>query len=153
MRASKGLPTNTTMKLSTVLLSALIALLLFSSCDDGGQAEREALRDEVMAIHDEVMPKMGDLRKARKSLESLAASMRSDTTSIARVQDLTARAIEIEVANEAMMAWMRQYNPEIMTDGTPHEEVMNYLNEQKDAIEKVRDQMNQALSAGEEVLK
>ncbi|CAN0595577.1 unnamed protein product [Laminaria digitata] len=52
-----------------------------------------------------------------------------------------------------MMAWMRQYNPEVMEDGTPHEEVMTYLNEQKVAIEKVRDQMNQALASGEEALK
>jgi hypothetical protein len=140
-------------KLSATFLTALIGLLVITACGDGGQAEREALRDEVMAVHDEVMPKMGDLRKTRKSLEALADSLRSDTTNTSSVGSLMARATEIEVANEAMMGWMRQYNPETMEDGTPHEEVMSYLKEQKTAIEKVRDQMNQALAAGEEALK
>ena len=153
MPASKGRLINMTMKLTATFLTALVGLLFISSCGDGGKAERETLRDEVMAVHDEVMPKMGDLRKTRKSLEALSDSLRSDTTNTEKLQKLGSRAIEIAVANEAMMGWMRQYNPEIMEDGTPHEEVMSYLNEQKESIEKVRDQMNQALALGEEALK
>lgn len=133
---------------------ALIGLLIFSSCSDGGQAERDALRDEVMAIHDEVMPKMGDFRKLGKQIEILSDSLRkADSIDTNRLNDLAARGVEIAAAQEGMMAWMRQYNPEIMQDGTPHEEVMSYLEKQKAAIEKVRDQMIQALSAGEEALK
>ncbi|MEQ8712157.1 MAG: hypothetical protein RIC80_04020 [Cyclobacteriaceae bacterium] len=142
------------MKLSKIFLLALVGLLIFSSCSDGGQAEREALRDEVMAIHDEVMPKMGDFRKLQKRIESLSDSLRAmESIDTNRLNDLAARGVEIAAAQEGMMAWMRQYNPEVMQDGTPHEEVMSYLKDQKAAIEKVRDQMIQALSAGEEALK
>ena len=153
MRGWKGQPIDTTMRLSTTFLLALIGLLIFSSCSDGGQAEREALRDEVMAIHDEVMPKMGDFRKLQKQIASLSDSLRTmESIDTNRLNDLAARGVEIAAAQEGMMAWMRQYNPEIMQDGTPHEEVMSYLEEQKAAIEKVRDQMMQALASGEEAL-
>lgn len=149
-----GLQTDTTMKLTTTFLMALIGLLVFTSCGDGGKAEREALRDEVMAVHDEVMPKMGDFRKLEKQIVSLSDSLlQADSTNRDSVTDLVARTVELAAAKESMMAWMRQYNPEVMEDGTPHEEVMSYLKEQKVAIEKVRDQMNQALSSGEEALK
>ncbi|MEQ9297013.1 MAG: hypothetical protein RIF33_00545 [Cyclobacteriaceae bacterium] len=141
------------MKLSITFLSTLIAVVFFTSCGDGGQAEREKLRDEVMALHDEVMPKMGDLRKTRKSLEALADSLAMDSLQAAQAQEFRAIAKEIGDANESMMAWMRQYEPSVMEDGTPHGEVMAYLKEQKEAIVKVKQDMIESLSKGTEAIK
>ena len=140
------------MRLSTGILIAILYVLIVSACGDGGKAEREALRDEVFAIHDEVMPKMGDLRKVRKSLESLADSLASDPLGAAQAQEFRAIAKEIADANESMMAWMRQFEPDIMEDGTPHGEVMAYLKEQKEAIDKVKKDMLESLSKGQEAI-
>ncbi|MEM8893706.1 MAG: hypothetical protein AAGC88_03950, partial [Bacteroidota bacterium] len=70
------------MKITATFLSLILSLAIVS-CGDGGKAEREALRDEVIAIHDEVMPKMGDLRKVRKSLEAMADTLATDSLNLA----------------------------------------------------------------------
>lgn len=141
------------MKLTTTFLTALFGLLIFTACGDGGQAEREALHKEVMALHDEVMPMMGGLRKTRKSIEALADSLVPDSVNAGRVDELRAIAKEISESNESMMAWMRQFEPEIMEDGTAHEEVMKYLNEQKKAISEVNNSMIESLKKGQDALK
>lgn len=140
------------MKITATFLSLILSLAIVS-CGDGGKAEREALRDEVIAIHDEVMPKMGDLRKVRKSLEAMADTLATDSLNLADVEEMRVLAKEIEDANESMMAWMRQFEPGIMEDGTPHGEVMAYLKEQKEAIDKVKKDMLESLSKGQEAIK
>ncbi len=141
------------MKLTLGILSTFFFAISITSCGDGGKAEREALRDEVIAIHDEVMPKMGDLRKVRKSLEAMADTLATDSMMLADAEKIRALAKEIEDANESMMAWMRQFEPGIMEDGTPHGEVMAYLKEQKEAIDKVKQDMLESLSKGQEAIK
>lgn len=103
----------------------------------------DSLRSQVLAIHDEVMPEMGALRKTRKELLSVADSLRK------RAAMLSAVADEIGNANESMMQWMRAYEPEF--EGTD-EEIKQYLEDQKVAIQKVKDDMNGSLQKGKEVL-
>ncbi|NQZ78835.1 MAG: hypothetical protein HRT61_22375 [Ekhidna sp.] len=131
----------------------LLALsLLVLSCGTKGESKSEEgsladLKDEVMAIHDEVMPKMGDLRKTRMMLESIADSLIVvDSIGAVNLRNL---ASEIDAANEGMMQWMRAYEPDFQ--GT-EDEVRKYLENQKTLISKVKEDMNGSLAKGKEAI-
>lgn len=136
----------------------IIAVLILFSCSNTNSKEAtqesvveeisvDSLRSQVLAIHDEVMPKMGELRKTRMALEALADSI--VVSDSARAETLNSLASDIAAANEGMMQWMRAYEPEF--EGTD-EEIETYLNEQKIAVAKVRDDMNESLESGKEAL-
>ncbi|MEQ9467782.1 MAG: hypothetical protein RLN88_10250 [Ekhidna sp.] len=128
-------------------LTTLITIILFAACGPGKKEELQTLKDEVMSIHDEVMPKMGELRNVRKQLMLQADSlMESDSV---RAAILTTAADNIGEANESMMQWMRNFEPEF--EGT-NEEVMQYLQGQKESIQKVKEDMLGSVAKGREVL-
>lgn len=125
-----------------VKLSMLISVLLFS-CGEKGD-ELQNLKKDVMAIHDEVMPKMGDMRKVSKSLQ-----MKAETLDSISGVELKSLASDIDSANEFMMQWMRQYEPNL--EGT-QEELLRYYTEQMQSIRLVKDSMNQTLAKGKKAL-
>ena len=128
-----------------ILLTAIL-LACQSSTQQKEEVDLDELRKEVLAIHDEVMPKMGTLKRVKNSLLLQADSLGA-TDSLSTTLRETADAIA--VANENMMAWMRQYEPAF--EGTD-EEVLRYLQEQKSSIEKVQKDMLESLAKGEALL-
>ncbi len=130
------------MKYLTLLFIALVV-----ACSPSKENELKTLKDEVMAIHDEVMPKIGDLRKVRMELESLSDSlMATDST---RAMELSSLAADISDASEGMMVWMRNYEPEF--EGT-EEEIKAYLEGQKVSIQKVKEDMLESMESGAKAL-
>jgi hypothetical protein len=61
---------------------------------------------------------------------------------------MEAAAKKLVEANESMMKWMHQFKQ--IEEGTPHEEVLEYLKKQKQLIEEVRDNMLAAKKTGEQ---
>ncbi|MFY0650500.1 MAG: hypothetical protein JXQ96_00635 [Cyclobacteriaceae bacterium] len=122
--------------------------LLLLSCNKEKKVQ-ETLFNEVMDVHDEVMPQMSSLRKLAKSLESKLDSIAVDSllTEKGQKEELNKAIEDLKKANESMMEWMRQF--EQIEEGTPHGEVMKYLKDQKKKIEKVRDDMLKAKKQGE----
>ncbi len=121
------------MRLPFILLASLIIL----SCERKVESSPTiTIVDEVMAIHDSVMPKMGNLRKTRKAILEKAESM---DDSVMRAL-LIKKADKLDSAQKSMMGWMRQYNP-------------TYYEDQKELIQGVKDLMEDALEEGEELLK
>ena len=118
------------------------------SCQSNNNESAILLRkDSVMAVHDEVMPKMGELRRTRKDLMLQADSIiGSDSL---KATALSEAANEIATANENMMIWMRNYQDDY--EGTD-EEVLAYLKEQMVAIQKVKDDMEASLAKGKQAL-
>lgn len=129
-----------------LLLSTLLVGLI--ACGPSPKEELKALKDEVIAIHDEVMPKMSQLMKAKKELQAMADSslMQSDSINAKMYSEL---ASEIANANESMMQWMHQFESDFK--GT-NEEIKKYLEDQKVAIQQVKEDMNSSLAKGLEVL-
>jgi hypothetical protein len=126
---------------------ALLALMVgCSSPEKKSEIEAPSLKDRVMDVHDEVMPKMGDLRKTQKDLLAMIDSSATDSLLTAKYTEL---AREIETANESMMAWMRNFDPNY--EGTP-EEVEKYLQEQLEKIETVKSDMLKSLDEGKKAL-
>lgn len=128
-------------------LLLIVSLILFFACQPKGETDLKALKDEVFEIHDEVMPKMGDLRRARKALMVKADSLQSIDS--LKAQTLLKASENIAAANDSMMVWMRNFDPNF--EGTD-EEVLNYLNEKKESISKVKEDMIGSLGKGQEML-
>jgi len=137
-------------KLKTALF--LLALLFIISACNSEKKEQQELFDEVMLLHDEVMPKMGSLRGLSAELSLKADSLAQDsiTNSTLKVDEMRRLSKKLKDANEGMMEWMRQF--EQVEEGTPHGEVIQYLTAQREQIQKVRDDMLNSKEEAEKYL-
>jgi len=130
----------------------LALFLFFQSCGNKQVEENKIQRDAVIAVHDEVMPKMGQLKSLEKAaLQKAEELQNSEAADLAKIDSLKNIATQLNQAYEGMFVWMRQYNNE---DGeqTP-EEVKAYLDEQLVLVSKVNEDIKAALTKAEELLK
>lgn len=115
------------------------------------ESENVQLKEEVIAIHDEVMPHMGKLKSLQKELSEKADHLALEDSVEYKEQILRLRntSSELDNAYEGMFVWMRQFQPE--QEGMTEEEFKDYLNEQKASVEKVKTDINQALEKADEL--
>lgn len=115
-------------------LTILTIVIFIFACKNKISTPESRLYDHVMAVHDEVMPKMSDIYKARKKLKKID------------IPDLESRKNELiqelEMADEAMMEWMRQFDKPTSEN---IDENMAYLQDEKIKIEQVSVQMLKAI--------
>jgi hypothetical protein len=105
----------------------------------------DVLYDEVMKIHDEVMPKMNDLYKMKEALKKQL----TDTPNLAedKKKELEAEIAKLEEAGKSMMVWMREFNPP--ADSLGEAVVRQYLEDQLEAVKRVKESVQQALPEGQ----
>lgn len=123
----------TRMKKNWILLISLVWFL--AACDGNLKKENEVLKEEVIAIHDEVMPLMGDLKNYQKQVEKRISQADSLGITPEEVANLKAIALDLGNSFEGMFVWMRQFKTSF--DEMPDEQVRDYLLEQKILVEKV----------------
>ncbi|MBL6447316.1 hypothetical protein JMN32_13435 [Fulvivirga sp. 29W222] len=112
----------------------------------------KALYDEVMAVHDEVMPQMDNMMKLKGELQVKLDLVREKKDSNKEVLQALENGIKkLEEADEAMMQWMRDFEPQDNVED--HEQVINYYTLQKAEIEKVRKLMLSAMKNAKDQLK
>ena len=132
------------MKISLNYLLIFCALLL-ASCGNNLEETNTALRAEIIGVHDEVMPKMGELMSLEKKALAQADSLSlQDSTATAKIQEMTQLAGQLKAANEGMFVWMRQYS--LKEDGKSPEELKSYLDSQLVLAKKVRKDIQDALA-------
>ena len=132
-----------------IWLGVLFASLLMTACGPG-KAEKELkqqedLAKEVLAVHDEVMPRMGELTKLRKQVKEKLNAWTADPTvdHTAEINAATQVIAELETADKDMMDWMHTYNG---GQGLyEHDLIMAYLNEEKIKILAVQDRTDLAV--------
>ena len=100
----------------------------------------QELYEEVMRIHDEVMPKMNDLYKAKTALKTRMELPGLPENERQEIQNNIAR---LDSASEGMMIWMRQFNP--LPDSAGEEKARSYLENELEKIKKVREDILDAL--------
>ncbi len=100
----------------------------------------EALYNEVMKIHDEVMPKMNDIYKYQQELKE---KIKSPDISEQQRKEFTALLNRLDSAGEGMMVWMRQFNP--IPDSVGEEKARIYLEGEMEKVKRVREDIVQAL--------
>lgn len=120
----------------------MLLLYLFVACTNEENAEA-ALQDEVITIHDEVMPKMDELMKVKADLQKKVDSLRLEEADTALIITLKTKINQLRKADSAMMTWMRQFKS--VRDTVSHDQRMRYLEQEKERIEQVRSMMNKAI--------
>lgn len=125
------------------LLYCFVAISIFFACksDKALHSESKVLYDQVMAVHDEVMPKMRDVRQLSKKLKKIEESQ-----SEKEIQDVLSN---MELADEAMMDWMAQFK---MPKNKSREAELEYLNGQIVSVNDMKDKMLSAISQAEKLL-
>ena len=133
--------------MKTILpILSLFLLSLVWSCGQKTQ-DNQALYDEVMKVHDEVMPKMDDIYKLKQELKKQIAD--SATLAIEKRKTIESAILKLDSASENMMVWMRSFNP--LPDSLGEEKARAYLEEQQEKIEKVKEEMLEAINAAKEL--
>ncbi|MCE2707401.1 MAG: hypothetical protein ACK5BR_03690 [Bacteroidota bacterium] len=139
------------MKLFASALTLLVPFLILS-CANPLIEENKKLREQIIGVHDEVMPKMGELKGLEKKASEQADSLYAqDSTATAEIESLRALAVQLNQAHEGMFVWMRQYSLE--EEGKTPEEIKIYLDEQWIKVNQVNETIQSALQQAEEKIK
>ena len=134
--------------------SVFATIIIISGCA-GTANEQDCTSDEclkkqaydsVIAVHDEVMPKMSYISELKGQLEE-RMNATDDSLAVAAWQELM---VNLDVADEAMWVWMRQFNSDF--EGVVLDEALNYLKSEQEKIDEVARKINEAIKEAEENL-
>ena len=136
-------------KLFTLL--TIVGLLSITSCKESKKAEETSRMEQVMDIHNEVMPKMGTLGKLVGQLKPMADSLGAESIEAKAMKDL-------QQANKSMMDWMQGFGnrfdyEETMNGKELSEEKEQWLKEEEVKVKKVKEDINSSIQRAEEILK
>lgn len=130
----------------------LILLLMLSigcsssSNEEASSSEIDALLEEVMDIHDEVMPEMGNIHKLGKDLEKKMADSQ-DAEANKHIQEVIQR---LKASNEGMMTWMKEFKQP--KSGDEEAETIAYLKGEKEKVNKVKEDMLGSMELAQQIL-
>ena len=102
--------------------------------------------DKVIAVHDEVMPKMSYISELKGKIEE-RMNTESDSLAISDWQNLM---VNLDVADEAMWVWMRQFNSDL--EDISIDEALAYLKSEQENIDEVAHKINDAIAEAEDKL-
>jgi hypothetical protein len=130
-----------------VLLSVLLICLF--SCSDSDTVKHEKLHLEIMAVHDEVMPKQADLNRLKRQLKSYKDVVSDEN---ADLKDSLINGILLLSKSEDMMTdWMANYN--YPNDTLKSELMFKYLTAKKDSIKMIGENFNMSMTIAQGFLK
>lgn len=132
--------------------SLLISLVLFSCGQKGEHVHGDGVPDstnlilynQVMDIHDEIMPKMEDLYNLKKDLSEQLAALPASAG--AKKDSLEKEVQQIDSVSRLMMDWMHEFNP--LPDSSDSEQSRAYLESEMEKIRKVKEAMLETLGEG-----
>lgn len=140
------------MKIFQVITIAILGLFIIG-CNQSAkqQAEEQLLWDQVMAVHDEVMPKMSEINQISRDLRTKLEA--TDSTLVDQREQMMVGIRALEQADEGMMTWMAAIEPldELREDKT-HEQIMAYLQEEQQKVAKVKEDMLTSIEEGKKLL-
>ena len=127
----------------------LLSLFLTLSCAE--KKQKDTRMQEVIAVHDSVMPKMGQIGQLISQLKPLADSSASDSRYTDAIADL-------QQANTAMMDWMQGFGDrfdyaEIQEGKTLSAQKSEWLDEELVSVKEMARAMNESISQAESLLK
>ena len=102
-----------------------------------GQATKEMaktdsvgrLEQQILAIHDSVMPQMSELMRLKKAVSTKITETKDATVK----ENGLAISTELEKADRTMMSWMNQYNGDTLKKLQPAQ-AMEYLKDQHNKV-------------------
>ncbi len=141
------------MKYSLIFLSLLIASNTFISCNQISKEQKEydALMQNVIDIHDEVMPKMS-------KISSLITQLKPNIDSTATGQSFGKAEQDLKNSYDYMMKWMSDFgtkfdhNPDDEPKEIISESKIKLLQEEEIEVKKLRDQINSSIDNAKKIL-
>lgn len=126
--------------------------LLVLACTDPKQEKVNELRDEAIRLHDEVMPRMGEIMTLSSQMKELREALRNDSADSATLatEPFSDQIVALEAAHEGMMQWMADYEPEYEA-GNELDSAITYYEEQRKAIEKVKNEIEKSIDDAIEI--
>jgi hypothetical protein len=115
---------------SALKIAFIVLLGTVVACDK----KEKSLYDQVMDIHDEVMPKMDDIQKLRKQMKDSLAN--NPDFSIEKKTEIEGAISDLETARKSMMDWMHNFNPPEQTD---KEAFQKYMETELVSVKKMRE--------------
>lgn len=141
---------------TTFIYTALSAFILFISCNKLSKQEQEfdILMEKVIGVHDEVMPKMGNMSALIKELEP-----KIDTTS--QGQQYKNAQTELKKSYDFMMKWMGDFGnkfPPSNDENTPITEEklaknIAMLQKEEVLVHDLKNQINSSIKNAKDLLK
>lgn len=138
------------MKVKNLVIAFLGVLLIVSCKEEKKSSETDSQMKKVMAIHDEVMPKIGSMGKLVGELSS-----KEDSTALG-LQYKSARR-GLQEAHKAMMDWMQGFgnrfdSDEILNGKELSEQKQLWLKEEEEKVKALKDQINSSIETAESLL-
>jgi hypothetical protein len=133
-----------------ILLAIVVSFL---GCNKQSDKNLDLIQNEVMAIHDEVMPKMGDIlnlkEKLNKQLTNTDSTKAEYVIIKSKIDSLKSQLVD---ADNQMMDWMNEYNVDTLM-AINEEEGMKYLQAEKQKLTLIKAKTNQSIEAAKLFLK
>lgn len=129
-----------------IFLLALLVVTL-NACTDN-KAEEKALLNDVIKIHDKVMMADEALMKNKMQLDTISKQVSPIANDNATIKSLSKKLVD---ADTAMENWMHKFDPDFT--GKSHDDIMNYLNQQKKQIVAIDSQIKVAVNESDNYLK
>jgi|SRR6185369_8070980 len=137
-----------------------VGLILLSGCGKSAHEHHDseeespinnpnqALYDQVMDIHDDVMPKSDEIYQLKKEIKDRIAN----TTNLEskKKKQLEQIVVELDSADRSMMDWMHKFKP--LPDSADQEKAREYLENEMERIKNVRELINSSLQKAKEEL-
>lgn len=138
------------MKKILIAIVILCAGIIISCKDQKKETEEPTQMENVMAVHDEVMPKMGTLSKLIGELNDIVDSTETGSQYEAAKRDLQA-------SHKSMMEWMQGFGDrfdadEILNGKELSAEKQEWLNEEEEKVNALKKQMNASIEQAEKLL-
>ncbi|MBX6380152.1 MAG: hypothetical protein IRZ01_05660 [Thermoflavifilum aggregans] len=135
------------------VLAYVCIIMLVISChshnQQSGQTSQQdslqALENQILHVHDSLMGKIGDLRRASATMQHLRDSLHLQNAAWDRIIN------QLSLADSAMFNWMGQFD--IDKDTAQPDLRKQYLITQLQYVEQVKDSMYRALDSAQILLK
>lgn len=139
----------------TVLKSTIVAMLIIftvTSCKNENKTStnEKSQMQEVLAVHDEVMPKMGTIGNLITRIDERIKVTDSTEALLNASQDL-------KYSHRAMMEWMKTFgerfdSDEILKGKALSDEKQKHLDEEEIKVKALRDKINSSIKNAQELL-
>lgn len=141
---------------SMLFFFTMFSICCLFNCSGKTAAESEEtvekkLWDDMMVIHDEVMPAMGDIFKYSKTLQTYLDSTEVIDSTL-RIQ-IEGTIEELNEADDGMMDWMAELKqPTELRKTKSDQEVIIYLKSETEKIKVVKQQMEASIEAAKKMV-
>ena len=138
------------MRVSAIMIAFVFSLMFIGCKEEKKVSNKNTQMKEVMAVHDELMPKMGKIGRLVGELDKIEDSTETG-------QMYRAAKIDLQEANKAMMDWMKELGErfdyeEIMKGKELTEQKQQWLNEEEEKVKVLKEKINGSIERAEKLL-